>query len=82
MQHFSSPKQIKAARALLGWSQNDLARKARLAKQTIFRLENQDSLNANMKTIALITSVLNEQGVVFIQKDNELGVVLVEACKK
>lgn len=82
MQHFSSPKQIKAARALLGWSQDDLARRATLAKQTIFRLENQDSLNANIKTIQLIASALSKEGILFIQTGNELGVVLAESCKE
>lgn len=45
-----TPKKIKAARALLGWSQTVLANKTTLSMQTIKKLESSDEADFNLGT--------------------------------
>jgi transcriptional regulator with XRE-family HTH domain len=59
-------QQIKAARALLGWGQYDLAVKSGIAISTVRRLERSSgSLCAHFETIAKIRSALEGAGVSF-----------------
>ena len=59
-------QQIKAARALLGWGQYDLAVKSGIAISTIRRIERSNgSLRAHFETIAKIQRALEEAGVTF-----------------
>jgi transcriptional regulator with XRE-family HTH domain len=59
-------QQIKAARALLGWGQYDLAVKSGIAISTIRRIEGSNgSLCAHFETIAKIRRALEEAGVRF-----------------
>lgn len=69
--------QIKAARALVGWSQQDLAAACRVSSQTIKRLEGSDS-GQLVGSEALVTSVvaaLQSAGVEFIQTLERAGVM-------
>ena len=59
-------QQIKAARALLGWAQQDLAVKTGIAISTIRRIEGLNGpICANFGTISNIRRVFEEAGVKF-----------------
>ena len=59
-----SIEQIKAARALIGWSQKDLADHADLSQTGIARLEN-GTHQPNTKTMNKIVRAFNKEGVTF-----------------
>lgn len=62
-----SVRQIKAARALLGWSQFDLARHSAVSQPTIARLEAEDGLLGGRKaTSEKILKALIEAGIEFL----------------
>jgi predicted transcriptional regulator len=73
-----SIRQIKAARALLAWSQDDLAAAADVSIPTIKRLEAQDGpLGGRNETGFKIRSALEAAGVEFIDENgNGPGVCL------
>jgi predicted transcriptional regulator len=79
-----SIRQIKAARALLGWSQDDLARIAGVSIPTIKRLEAVDGpLGGRGKTSERIISSISSAGIEFIDENGGgLGVRLRKADKK
>ena len=58
-------EQIRAARALIGWSQGDLAQRADLSQTGIARIEN-GSNHPNSTTLAKITSAFDEADIEFI----------------
>lgn len=59
-------RQVKAARALLAWSQEDLARQAGLSYPTIARIEAVDgTLGGRHMTVAAIQRALESAGVEF-----------------
>ncbi len=61
-----SSRQIKSARALLGWKGQDLADKSGVGITTLRRYEAQDGIpNANKFVIKAIKTCLEEAGVVF-----------------
>jgi predicted transcriptional regulator len=61
-----SIRQIKAARALLGWSQEDLAATADVSVPTVKRLEAADGLLGGRKDTALkLTGALERAGIEF-----------------
>jgi len=61
-----SSKQIKAARALLGWKGKDLADKSGVGITTLRRYETQDGIpNANKFVIKAIKTCLEEAGIIF-----------------
>ena len=68
------PAQIRAARALLGWHQVELARKARVGLATIQRLEKgpDGPVLAHYLTVVKITACLEVAGIVFVASD-EMG---------
>ncbi len=59
--------QLRAARALLNWSQSDLAERAELSVETIKRLERMNgTLDATkVSTLNAITSAFGQAGVEF-----------------
>ncbi|RUT99945.1 helix-turn-helix domain-containing protein [Mesorhizobium sp. USDA-HM6] len=60
-------RQIKAARALLGWSQEDLAERSAVSEPTIARLEAEDGpLGGRPETVTKIISALVAAGIEFI----------------
>jgi len=66
-------RQIKAARALLGWSQADLAQRSGVSEPTIARLEAADGeLGGREGTIEKIRNAIEIAGIEFIQ-DNGGG---------
>ncbi len=70
------PAQIRAARALLGWHQSELARKAKVGLATIQRLEQgpDGPVLAHYSTVLRITECLKNAGVVFLTADEEASV--------
>lgn len=65
-----SIRQVKAARALLAWSQSHLAEAAGVSSPTIKRLESHDGeLGGRADTAAKIVAALESAGVEFIEED-------------
>lgn len=65
-------RQVKAARALLGWSQDELARSSGVSKPTIARLETADGeLGGYAGTRDKILAALEAAGVIFIEENGE-----------
>ena len=70
--------QIRAARALLGWSQDRLARKAGIGLATLRRIEqNEGIVKGNFSTVLKIQKALEQAGIRFTEDDaGEVGVRL------
>jgi transcriptional regulator with XRE-family HTH domain len=70
--------QIRAARALLGWSQGQLARRAGVGPATLQRIEQSDGIvKGNFSTIIKIQKALEQAGIHFTEDDaGEIGVRL------
>ena len=64
--------QCRAARALLRWSQSDLAEKSRVGKQTLADFE-REAREPYDRTLADIMSTLEEAGVEFIGEGDGRG---------
>jgi predicted transcriptional regulator len=59
-------RQVKAARALLAWSQSDLAKASKVSMPTIARLESMDgALGGRGDTVEKIRHALEKAGVEF-----------------
>jgi transcriptional regulator with XRE-family HTH domain len=73
--------QIRAARALLGWSQAELARTAEIGLATLQRIEQTEGVvRGNFSTALKIQKALEEAGIVFT--DNEAGKIGVHLRTK
>jgi transcriptional regulator with XRE-family HTH domain len=69
-----SIRQIKAARALLGWSQDDLAEASDVSIPTVKRLESSDGpLGGRDETAEKIVSAIASAGVEFIDENGGGG---------
>ena len=70
--------QIRAGRALLGWSQDRLSRKAGIGLATLRRIEqNEGTVKGNFSTILKIQKALEQAGIHFTEDDSgEIGVRL------
>jgi predicted transcriptional regulator len=69
-------RHIRAARALLGWTQEELSTKSRVAIGTIKRMEGFDgAVGARTETLGKVVMVLEKAGVAFLN-DGEPGVRL------
>jgi transcriptional regulator with XRE-family HTH domain len=63
-------RQVKAARALLGWSQADLARHSGISEPTIARLESSDgALGGRENTAEKIRGAVEKAGIEFINEN-------------
>ena len=63
-------RQNKAARALLGWSQADLANASRISEPTIARLEAvEGELGGREKTAEKVRNAIEAAGIVFIDEN-------------
>ena len=61
---------IRAARALLGWTQEELSEKARVALGTVKRMEGFDGpIGARTDALRRIAAVLEKAGVEFLNDD-------------
>ncbi len=68
-----SARQLKAARALLGISQSQLAERAGVGVATIRRLETSDEVRGQAATLAKLQIALTEEGIIFITRDAAFG---------
>ena len=72
------PIQIRAARALLNWSANDLAKQAGLHLTTVQRVELMNGpFRGNTDTLRKLETALIDAGVEFIEDPDRPGVCLV-----
>ncbi|MGI9520762.1 MAG: helix-turn-helix domain-containing protein [Hyphomicrobiaceae bacterium] len=70
-----SPAQIRAARALLGLRQSELALAAGVALATVQRIEKSDAeISGSAKTLLKLHAALEQLGIIFIPKDEDRGV--------
>lgn len=70
-----SPRQIRAARMLLGWSQSDLAKHAKVSITVIARIET-EAVDARISTLMAILKAFDEQGVEFVSDaDGSVGLL-------
>jgi transcriptional regulator with XRE-family HTH domain len=77
-----SGRHIRAARALLGWTQIELSTKSKVALGTVKRMERFDGpVNARTDTLRSIAGVLSKAGVEFLN-DGQPGVRLKSALSK
>jgi predicted transcriptional regulator len=60
-----TPRQIRAARALLGWSQQQLADKAIVSLNAVTRLE-KGRVDSRVSTITALEKTLSKAGVEFL----------------
>lgn len=65
-------RQIRAARALLGWSQQDLADKAIVSLNAITRLE-RGEVDPRMSTVTAVQKAITKAGVELITADDRKG---------
>ena len=65
-----TPRQIRAARALLGWSQQQLADKAIVSLNAVSRIE-KGIVDPRASTLAAIEKTLAKAGVEFLQADQK-----------
>ena len=74
--------QLRAARALIGWRQEDIARAAKVSVATIRRIESQEGpLAGYVSTLVKIQAAFEHTGIQFIA-DDELGGFGVRMAKK
>jgi transcriptional regulator with XRE-family HTH domain len=75
--------QIRAARALLGWRQDDLSKASGVGTATIRRIENSgSSITGYVSTVIRIQSAFEKAGILFIADDEIAGIGVRLAKKK
>lgn len=73
-----SKGQIRAGRALLGWSQRDLSTISGVSLNTIKRIENGEGrIKSRLQTVEDITDAFSRYGLTFENEANRIVVVLV-----
>jgi transcriptional regulator with XRE-family HTH domain len=71
------PAQIRAARALLGWRQEDLSKAAGIGTATVRRIESANSsATSYVSTLSRIQASLEAAGIHFIDDDGSAGIGL------
>jgi predicted transcriptional regulator len=65
-----TPRQIRAARALLGWSQQQLADKAIVSVNALARLE-RGEVDPRMSTLMAVHKALRDAGIEFLSADGK-----------
>jgi transcriptional regulator with XRE-family HTH domain len=70
-----TPAQAKAARALLGWSQEDLAERSGVVRRTLMSFETGTG-NLRQETVEKIVQAFERAGVTFVNRSDMLGVLL------
>jgi transcriptional regulator with XRE-family HTH domain len=68
-----NPAQIRAARALLGWRQEDLAKVADIGVATVRRIEVLEGPAGNVATLVRIQQALEKAGILFLDADRNAG---------
>ena len=80
-----TPAQIRAARALLGWKQTDLAAKSHVSEISIKNIE-RGATDPRTSTLSALQAAFDKAGVVFLDpgdtRDGGHGVRLKKAAQK
>lgn len=71
-------RQIRAARALLGWTQEMLADRAKVSLTALKRMESAGGLRVFESTSDQIRRALEAEGIAFINSGRNEGVMIVE----
>ena len=71
----------RAARALLGWTQETLADEARISLTALKRLESENDLKVYETTRDQVRRAFEAHGIVLLQSDQGEGVMLVHGRK-
>ena len=71
-------RQFRAARALLGWTQETLADKARISLTALKRLESESGLDVYETTRDQVRRALEAAGIVLLSTVQGQGVLLVD----
>ena len=71
----ASGAQIRAARALLNWTQQYLAERSAVAAQTI-RLFETGAREPYLQTVEALEACLEQAGILFVETDTAAGVML------
>ena len=72
-------RQTRAARALLGWTQETLAEKALVSLTALKRLESESDVKVYETTRDQVRRTLESNGIVFMTSDQGEGVMLVHS---
>ena len=76
-------RQSRAARALLGWTQQELADKALVSLTALKRLESEKDLRVYESTEDQVRRVFEDAGITFLRSDQGEGVLIdVTEAKK
>jgi hypothetical protein len=75
-------RQSRAARALLGWTQETLADKALVSLTALKRLESDHALDVYETTRDQIRRALEANGIVLLSSDQGEGVMLVRSSEQ
>ncbi|KAA3513738.1 MULTISPECIES: transcriptional regulator [Rhizobium/Agrobacterium group] len=70
-------RQFRAARALLAWTQETLADKARVSLTALKRLESESGLEVYESTRDQVRRAFEDNGIVFLNSGPDVGVMLV-----
>lgn len=73
-------RQVRAARALLGWTQEMLADKALVALTALKRVESESGLPVREDTRHQVVKALEGAGIVFLDSDRGEGLMLVQGA--
>ena len=71
-------RQTRAARALLGWTQEMLADKAKVSLTALKRMESADDLRVYESTSDLVRRALEAEGIAFISSGRNEGVMIAD----
>ncbi len=71
-------RQTRAARALLGWTQEMLADRAKVSLTALKRLESVSGLRVFESTSDQVRRALEAEGIVFINSGRNEGVMIVD----
>jgi transcriptional regulator with XRE-family HTH domain len=71
-------RQSRAARALLGWTQDTLADRARVSLTALKRLESESGFEVYESTRDQVRRALEASGIVFLNSGRGVGVMLVD----
>lgn len=75
-------RQSRAARALLGWTQETLADKARVSLTALKRLESESGLDVYESTRDEVRRAFERGGIVLLNSAQGVGVMLVDEAKR
>ena len=73
-------RQVRAARALLNWTQEMLADEALVALTALKRLESENNLPGREDTRHQVVKALEDAGIVFLDSERGEGVMLVRGA--